>query len=43
MFIRIGPEFQFLEEGDQNSTVSKNKIRIPTFERIRSEFQCLKG
>ena len=30
----------FIKKG-QNYTVSKDNIRIPTFERISSELQCL--
>ena len=26
-----------------NSNVSKDKVRIPMFKRIRREYQCLKG
>ena len=41
MFKRIRPEFQCLEEYDQNSNVSKDKIRNPVFGRIGPEFPCL--
>ena len=37
---KIRSNFNFYKKG-QNYTVSKDNIRIPTFERISSELQCL--
>ena len=50
MFIKIGPEFQYLEGKAQNTNVRQDKVRIPKFinrpriprfRRITAEFQCL--
>ena len=41
MFIKTRPEFQYMKKQDQNSSVYKNRARIPVFGRIRSEFQCV--
>ena len=38
MLEKIRPEFQCLERKGQNSNVWKDKVRIPMFGRIRSEF-----
>lgn len=40
MHAKIRSNFNFYKKG-QNYTVSKDNIRIPTFERISSELQCL--
>ena len=37
----IRSEIQCLEGLGQNSHLSNDKVRIPVFGRIRSEFQCL--
>ena len=42
MFGGIRPEIQYLKgEGENGSSVWKDKVRILMFGRIRSEFQCL--
>ena len=41
MFIKRGPEFQFLEKENKNYNVWKDKIKIPVFAMIRSELECL--
>ena len=43
MLGRIRSEFVCLEGLGQNSNVSKDKVRIPMFERIGQEFQCFQG
>ena len=43
MFGGIGAEFQCLQQQDKNSSDWKDKVRILTFRRIRSEFQCSEG
>ena len=41
--MKIGPKYQCLKELGQNSNVYKNSTRIPMFERIRSESQCIQN
>ena len=43
MFGGIRPEFQSLKGYGQNSSVWKEKDKIPMFGKIRTEFQCLEG
>ena len=43
MFGMIRSEFLCLEGLGQNSNAWKDKKRIAVFERIRPEFDCLKG
>ena len=41
MCIKIRPEFQCLEQYNENSKVYKNRARFPMLERIGPQVQCL--
>ena len=43
MLERIRQEFQCFKGQDQKYNVWKDKVRIPVFARVRSEFKCLEG